>query len=235
MTVNWNELPRMKRLLATAVSALRGRSDEETMWRVKMSGDPQEFARLVSRWEGPIWRLCTRLTGDPARGEELKQETFLRLFQSRNEYQPSARFSTLLWRIALNLCRDEFRRQERRRQFFGASGNAAIDDCEAAGEPVSEAPGPDATVVRLEEGELVRQAVLRLPEIYRTVIVLRHYEDLKLAQIAEILQVPEGTVNSRMAEALTRLSRALAPKLKPAPAAPVPIPAVLNTPKSAVL
>jgi len=63
----------------------------------------------------------------------------------------------------------------------------------------------------LEEGELVRQALLKLPEIYRTVLVLRHYEDLKLSKIAEILEIPEGTVNSRMAEALARLTRLLEP------------------------
>jgi RNA polymerase sigma-70 factor (ECF subfamily) len=70
-------------------------------------------------------------------------------------------------------------------------------------------------VAHREENELVRDAVLELPEIYRTVVVLRHYENLKLSQIAEVLQIPEGTVNSRLAEALTRLNRALEPKLRP--------------------
>jgi len=60
----------------------------------------------------------------------------------------------------------------------------------------------------------VRQALLELPEIYRVVIVLRHYEGLKLTKIAEILEIPEGTVNSRMAEALSRLSRILEPKFQ---------------------
>jgi len=59
---------------------------------------------------------------------------------------------------------------------------------------------------------------MQLPEIYRAVVILRHYEDLKLCRIAEILEIPEGTVNSRMAEALVRLSRILEPKLKGAPA-----------------
>ena len=68
--------------------------------------------------------------------------------------------------------------------------------------------------IRLEEGELVRQALLKLPEIYRTVLVLRHYEGMKLARIAEVLGIPEGTVNSRMAEALNRLSRLLEPQFK---------------------
>lgn len=206
------------------------------MCRVKKSDDHQEFTRLMRKWEGPVYRLCTRLTGDPARAEELKQETFLRLFQSRKDYAPAARFSTFLWRIALNLCRDEFRRQERRRQFLTTAGRLAADaDDNERNEPVSETPGPDATAARREEGELVREAVLRLPEIYRTVLVLRHYENLKLAQIAEILGIPEGTVNSRMAEALTRLNRALQPKLRPAPGATVPLTTLINVRKSTVL
>jgi RNA polymerase sigma-70 factor (ECF subfamily) len=167
----------------------------------------------MKRWEEPIRRLCTRMTGDPHRAEDLRQETFLRLFERRKEYQVTGRFSTYLWRIALNLCYDELRRQERRQEFVRDQ-----EPGEAAGEApdgVAEGPGPDAWAAQQEEGELVRQALGRLPEIYRTVLVLRHYEDMKLAKIAEILEIPEGTVNSRMAEALTRLSRMLEPKLAP--------------------
>ena len=185
------------------------------MWRVKTHDDHREFARLVDRWEKPIYHLCARMTGDAHRGEDLKQDAFLRLFENRKNYQPTARFSTFLWRIALNLCYDELRRQQRRREFL--IGSAAED---AEGEPPerpADGPGPDLRAAALEEGELVRQAVMQLPEIYRAVIVLRHYQELKLARIAEILEIPEGTVNSRMAEALGRLSRILEPKLKDEP------------------
>jgi len=183
------------------------------MWRVKTHDDHLEFSRLVKRWEEPIRRLCTRMTGDPHRAEDLRQETFLRLFERRKEYQVTGRFSTYLWRIALNLCYDELRRQERRLEFVRDPERG-----EAAGEApdsVADGPGPDAQAAQQEEGELVRQALGRLPEIYRTVLVLRHYEGMKLAKIAEILEIPEGTVNSRMAEALARLSRMLEPKLAP--------------------
>ncbi|HZR20083.1 MAG TPA: RNA polymerase sigma factor [Verrucomicrobiae bacterium] len=195
---------------------LATRTDEEAMWRVKLYDDHQDFDRLVKRWEEPIRRLCTRMLGDPHRGEDLKQDTFLRLFQKRKDYQPKGRFSTFLWRIALNLCYDELRRQKRRREFLISPEPGPEGEQET--EPVSESAGPDSNAADLEEGALVRTAVMQLPEIYRAVIVLRHYEDLKLAQIAEILEIPEGTVNSRMAEALIRLSRTLEPKLKAAPA-----------------
>jgi RNA polymerase sigma-70 factor (ECF subfamily) len=203
----------MKGLAFSTLSLLCSRTDEEAMWRVKTHDDHHEFSRLVKRWEEPIRRLCTRMTGDPHRAEDLRQETFLRLFERRKEYQVTGRFSTYLWRIALNLCYDELRRQERRLEFVRDP-----EPGEAAGEAadgVAEGPGPDVRAAQQEEGELVRQALGRLPEIYRTVIVLRHYEDMKLAKIAEILEIPEGTVNSRMAEALARLSRMLEPKLAP--------------------
>ena len=183
------------------------------MRRVKTHDDHHEFSRLVKRWEEPIRRLCARMTGDPHRAEDLRQETFLRLFERRKEYQVTGRFSTFLWRIALNLCYDELRRQERRLEFV--RDPAPGDEAGEAPDGVAEGPGPDARTAQQEEGELVRQALGRLPEIYRTVIVLRHYEDMKLAKIAEILEIPEGTVNSRMAEALARLSRMLEPKLAP--------------------
>jgi RNA polymerase sigma-70 factor (ECF subfamily) len=202
----------MKGITFSTLSLLCSRTDEEAMWRVKLHDDHQEFARLVKRWEEPIRRLCVRMLGDPHRGEDLKQDTFMRLFEKRKDYQPTGRFSTFLWRVALNLCYDELRRRQRRREFL--CDNTSEGTADEAFEPAADVPGPDLRTATLEEGELVRQAVLQLPEIYRTVVILRHYEDMKLAKIAEVLDIPEGTVNSRMAEALARLSRILQPKLK---------------------
>jgi RNA polymerase sigma-70 factor (ECF subfamily) len=164
----------------------------------------------------PIYRLCVRMTGDLHRAEDLKQETFLRLFEKRKDYAPKGRFSTYLWRIALNLCYDELRRRQRRQE----SLRDPLEDEADHGleQRPADSPGPDTRTADREEGELVRQTLLQLPEIYRTVLVLRHYEDLKLARIAEILEIPQGTVNSRMAEALRRLSGLLESKLHPKPA-----------------
>ena len=150
------------------------------------------------------------MTGDVHRGEDLKQETFARVFEKRKSFQPSARFSTWLWRIALNLCYDELRRINRR-------GESPLDADENATpaklrEFAAETPTPDAQMAEREEGELVRRALLQLPEIYRGVLVLRHYENLKLREIADILEIPEGTVNSRLAEGLAQLTRILEPQ-----------------------
>jgi RNA polymerase sigma-70 factor (ECF subfamily) len=205
----------MSKISFSALSLLFSRTDEEAMWQVKCHDDHRAFDQLVARWEKPIYRLCTRMTGDPHLGEDLKQETFARLFEKRKNYQPTGRFSTYLWRIGLNICHDELRRRKRRREFV-ADGVEADESGRQEDYPADD-PLPDVQTVALEECELVRQALVQLPEIYRTVLVLRHFEDMKLAKIAEILDLPEGTVHSRTAEALVRLSRLLEPKLRAAP------------------
>src|SRR5439155_2548613 len=104
----------MRTIPFASINSLFSTTDEQAMWRVQTQDDEGAFARLVRRWEGPIQRLCTRMLGDAHRGEDLAQETFARVFARRKEWQPSGKFSTWLWRIALNLCYDELRRLKRR-------------------------------------------------------------------------------------------------------------------------
>src|SRR6266496_1970649 len=101
-------------IMANLIRSLFGTSDEQNMWRVKLHDDPEAFGRLMARWERPIQRLCARMTGDPHRAEDLAQTAFVRVFARRANWEPSGRFSTFLWRIALNLCYDEARRIHRR-------------------------------------------------------------------------------------------------------------------------
>ncbi|MDB6124255.1 MAG: polymerase sigma factor, sigma-70 family [Pedosphaera sp.] len=188
-----------------SLSSLFSISDEQAMWRVRMEDDPQAFAQLVQRWEKPIQSLCARMTGDLHRGEDLAQETFARVFARRKDYLPSGKFSTFLWRVALNLCYDELRRITRRRE-SPLEENFSEPQAE---EMAAEAATPDLRMVEEERAEIVRAALLRLEETYRAVVVLRHYEGLKFREISEVLEIPEGTVKSRMAEALSQLNKIL--------------------------
>ncbi len=198
-----------------SLRALFGISDEQAMWRVQQSDDELAFAQLVRRWEGPIQRMCERMTGDAHQAKDIAQETFLRVFARRTEYEPNGKFSTWLWRIALNLCYDELRRRQRQdKNIFkdqGGEPQAVLETFTAADS------APDRLLADRERSGLVKQALAELPEIYRTVLVLRHYEDLKFREIAEVLGVPEGTVKSRMAEALAQLSQLLKPKTEDKP------------------
>ncbi len=179
-------------------------SDEQAMLRVQRRGDARAFALLVRRWEGPIQRLCARLTGDLHRAQDLAQEAFARAFARRETFRHEARFSTFLWRIAVNLCRDEGRRAARR---IATPADLAQAEASLAADEAT----PHEAAAAHERAELVRRALADLPEHYRAVVVLRHYEGLKFRQIGEVLDIPTGTVKSRMAEALSRLAAALGP------------------------
>src|SRR5882762_800129 len=144
-------------------------SDEQAMWRVQSQDDERAFAQLVRRWEGPIQRLGARMTGDMHRGEDLAQETFARVFAKRKDYQPSGKFSTWLWRIALNLCYDELRRLKRRSEASLDDGGEVFGADEAF---VAPEPPPDRSMVEQERGKLVRQALMKLPQAYRSVLVM---------------------------------------------------------------
>jgi len=177
-------------------------TDEQAMRDVQQHGDHAAFARLVERWEAPIRRLATRMTGDAHRGEDLAQETFARVFANRHQFDPQRKFSTWLWQIALNVCRAESRRLMRI-----ALDSDSIDHQHA------QHGSPEKSLIDSERVALVRSALARLEESQRIVVILREYEGLKFREIAEVLQTPEGTVKSRMADALAQLGRALAPAI----------------------
>jgi RNA polymerase sigma-70 factor (ECF subfamily) len=189
------------------ISALFSASDEQLMWRVKLQDDAEAFASLMSRWQKPIENLCIRMTGDSHRAEDLAQSAFAKIFARRADWEPTGKFSTFLWRVALNLCHDELRRTKRR-------GECSLDALDEEGDSqpdfiASEDPAPDEQAASRERAELVRNALLKLATHYREVVVLRHYEGLKFHEIGEVLAIPEGTAKSRMAEALTQLNRLL--------------------------
>jgi RNA polymerase sigma-70 factor (ECF subfamily) len=191
--------------MAKLITSLFAASDEQTMWRVKMYDDPQAFARLVTR-EKPIQRLCAWMTGDPHRAEDLTQTAFARVFARR---ATGALGAILDVPVANRLepCYDDLRQTQRR-------GECSLDGLERGGQRWRRAfradePSPHAQTDARERSELVREALLRLPPLYREIVVLRHYEALKFHEIAEVLEIPEGTAKSRMAEALTQLHRLL--------------------------
>ncbi|HEX5218283.1 MAG TPA: sigma-70 family RNA polymerase sigma factor [Verrucomicrobiae bacterium] len=190
------------------LTSLFAANDEQLMWRVKLDDDASAFARLVQRWQKPIERLCFRMTGDAHRAEDLTQTAFARVFTRRAEWEPTGKFSTFLWRVALNLCRDDLRRQQRRGE-FSLDALIEVNRAEAEQGFVAGEPTPDAQMESQERGELVRRALAELPAHYREVVVLRHYEGLKFREIGDVLGIPEGTVKSRMAEALGQLNRLL--------------------------
>jgi RNA polymerase sigma-70 factor (ECF subfamily) len=194
------------------LTTLFGMSDEQAMWRVQMHDDAEAFAHLLNHWEQPIKRLCIRMLGDIHKAEDMTQEAFARVFTRRKDYQHGAKFSTFLWRVAMNLCLDELRRLKRRKEFSVVREDGSEN--ESWEEFASHERVPDTALIAEEQAGYVRRAVGQLPEHYRSVVILRHYENLKFREIADVLEIPEGTVKSRMAEALTILNQSLKRSMK---------------------
>jgi RNA polymerase sigma-70 factor (ECF subfamily) len=186
------------------ISKLFSPNDEQLMWRVKLAGDPDAFAEIVRRWQPVLHRLCLRLTSNDSIAEDIAQESFLRLFSHRGSYRAEGAFGTYLRRIAINLCYDQLRDSSRRKE-------VQLEEEEGGFEThiASDHPGPDEDTAKRDMAGRVRDAVGRLPESHRTILVLRHYEGLKFREIAEVLDLPEGTVKTRMGEALNLLARNL--------------------------
>ncbi len=162
------------------------------------AGDPVAFAELVRAWEAPIGRFLFRLTRSAETARDLAQETFARVYVARRTYQDRGRFSTWLYRVALNLARDAARRGRREPE--------RLPDLEPAGRE----PSGDGWAERNETVARVAAALGELPPALREVVVLRHYEEFNFEEMARLLGVPASTLKSRFAVAVRQLEARLA-------------------------
>src|SRR6266516_3883934 len=150
----------------SSLSGLFSVSDEQAMWRGQMQDDPQAFALLMERWHDRIHGLCARMLSNVHTAEDIAQEVFARIFEKRKDYDPEKRFSTWLWRIAVNRCYDELRRVHRRPEF---SLDEQEDETGMLPEPLIENVSPDQHAADREEAKVVREALAQLPDMYRAV------------------------------------------------------------------
>ena len=180
-------------------------SDEELVARA-MGGDMDSFNQLVLRWERPIYALAYRVIGREEDARDVCQETFLRAFRALPGFKGQAKFSSWLYRIALNLCRDWIRRERRAPVAQAPEG---VDLIELASESTPSESIEDL-VARREIGRAVARAMADLPDEQRTAIILKEYHGLTFQEIADLLECPLSTVKTRLYQGLTVLRRQLA-------------------------
>ena len=184
-------------------------TDEELVAR-SMSGDADSFNELVLRWERPIYALAYRTIGREEDARDVCQETFLRAFRALPGFRGQAKFSSWLYRIALNLCRDWVRR-ERRAPVVQAPENVDLIELAAAEEP---SESIEDLVARKDLTKAVERAMALLPEQQRTAIILKEYHGLTFQEIADLVGCPLSTVKTRLYQGLTVIRRELARKAK---------------------
>ena len=180
-------------------------TDEELVAR-SIAGDTDSFNQLIIRWERPIYALEYRQIGREDDARDVCQEAFLRAFRALPGFKGQAKFSSWLYRITVNLCRDWMRRQ-RRAPFVQVPEGVDVSDLAAAA--ASPAESIEDVIGRKDLGRHVARAMQTLPEDQRSAILLKEYHGLTFQEIAELQGCPLSTVKTRLYQGLTVLRREL--------------------------
>lgn len=171
-----------------------------------LQGSEQAFATLMVRYQDRVFRLLARYCRDPEECQDLAQDVFIKVFRKLHTFQQDSAFFTWLFRIAVNTATDYLSRASRRRLRL-VEDDAELDG--NAGDMVEGGSSTEQPVLDAELAEVTRIVLARLPEKYRTILVLREYEDLSYTEIAQVLDCNLGTVESRLFRARQRFKEAL--------------------------
>ncbi len=182
--------------------------DRDLLARVA-EGDVESFGVLVERHERRLFSLCERMLQDREEARDAAQEVFLKAFRKAGSYRPRGKVYTWLYRIAVNHCLNLLRRRKLA-QFlsFGEIGGGDVeDDARPEYEPEDAAPDAEQRLEARRRWRATRELIDRLPAGQRAVLVLAKFEGLSYRRIAEVLEITEGAVESRLFRAMQRLKK----------------------------
>ncbi|WP_273853857.1 RNA polymerase sigma factor SigW [Guptibacillus spartinae] len=159
-------------------------------------GDHNAFGELVELYKDRVFALTYRMLGNRQEAEDVAQEAFIRAYTNIDRYQIDRKFSTWLYRIATNLSIDRMRKKKP--DYYLDAEVAGTEGLTMYSQVSTEEPLPEEEVVSLEAQEGIHQAILSLPAKYRSAITLKYIQELSLKEISEILDLPVGTVKTRI-------------------------------------
>jgi RNA polymerase sigma-70 factor, ECF subfamily len=180
--------------------------DDDRLVEESLRGSQIAFQLLVERYQERIFRLIRGYVREPAEIEDLAQETFLKAFKRLESFQHQSSFYTWIYRIAINTVLDHLKRR-------GRSPVQAVEDLEILPvEPSLRCPSPSSGLEKEEIARITQSVLEEMPEIFRTVLVLREFEELAYQDIADMLGISIGTVESRLFRARARFKDKLLQK-----------------------
>ncbi|MCU9614987.1 RNA polymerase sigma factor SigW [Caldibacillus lycopersici] len=159
-------------------------------------GDHNAFGEIVELYKSKVYQLCYRMLGNSHEAEDIAQEAFIRAYVNIDRYNIDRKFSTWLYRIATNLCIDRIRKKKP--DYYLDAEIAGTEGMNMYSQIAAEGMLPEDEVTSMELQALIQREILNLPEKYRSVIVLKYIEELSLNEISEILDMPLGTVKTRI-------------------------------------
>ena len=182
------------------------RTDEELV-AAHAAGESRAFDELVRRYAGPLFTFLARFVGQNAVAEDLVQESLLQVHSSSATFDLDRRFRPWVYTIAANKARDYLRTRVRRTERSLDDGPSDSDARPAQDRVAGVGPAADELVIASETTDRVRRVVGRLPENLREILLLGYYQQMPYAEIAEVLEIPVGTVKSRLHSAVQQFSR----------------------------
>jgi len=191
------------------------RTDVQLMLDVK-AGDELSFELLLRKYRTPVINFLYRMVRDSAIAEDLAQEVFLRVYRARQEYAPSAKFTTWMFRIATNLALNALRDNRYRQLEVSIDQPVETNESEQpALEVADSAPSAEQQLVARTRTELIRNAINVLPEKQRAAVLLHKYQELDYCEIAKILGCSESALKSLLFRAYETLRVQLQPLVRP--------------------
>ncbi|MCD6117812.1 sigma-70 family RNA polymerase sigma factor [bacterium] len=173
------------------------------------SGDINAFTTLVNRWESHVYNFVLRNVGNRETAKDICQILFLRIFEKLHKIKDPGKFKQWIFKIAVNLCRDEYKRRKTRSTYF-VSGSSHDDSISMYTDRISDkSPSPEQAFDNKLLINILSEALLELPEDQRVVIIMKQYHNLKFTEIAEITKTSENTVKSRLYYGLKTLKKVL--------------------------
>ena len=168
-------------------------SDEELIERFQ-KGDDYSFDEIVNRYQDRLLNFVYRFLGRYDESEDVVQDTFIKVYRNKDAYQKIARFSTWIYTIAGNLAKTELRKRKRRKLFSLSRLGSENKEYEIPSTGLS----PEERVEGVMQEEEIQRAIQSLPEKFKTVIILRDIQELSYEEISKIVDIPLGTVKSRV-------------------------------------
>ena len=175
---------------------------ENEIIRSVLRGNVNDFEKLVTAYEKNVYNLALRMVGDPEDAADMTQETFIKAYRALSSFRGYSKFSSWLYRIASNVCLDFLRSRSRHPQ---VSLSGADEDGQATFELPDMSQNPEEQLMKKLSMEAVRRGLEQLPEQQRQILVLRELGGLSYAELAQTLNLEEGTVKSRIFRARKRL------------------------------
>ena len=172
-------------------------SDANLITKFKQ-GDEKSFEYLVERYQHKIYNTTFRILGNHDDALDLAQETFIRVYNNLNTFKGKSTFSTWLFKISTNICRDELRKRQTRISTYNLS---EADHQKTSYQKSNEHQDPEKISLKNELNKNIQVKIEQLPSEQKTILVLREFQDLSYAELSEVLDISMGTVKSRLSRA----------------------------------